>query len=43
MEGTVRKVITVRSALMIDNQLGDAVEVQLDNDLVYSYGEYYKK
>ena len=29
MEGTARKVITVRSALVIDNQLDEPVEISL--------------
>ena len=30
IEGSARKVITIRSALLLDNQLEDEIEVKLD-------------
>ena len=39
MEGTARKVVTVRSALMIDNQLQDTLDVQLVNPLTNTAGK----
>ena len=36
IEGTARKVITVRSALMIDNQLTEPVELKLENNIAQS-------
>ena len=38
IEGSARKVITVRSALMLHNQLDDKVEVKLENKLPYADG-----
>jgi len=40
IEGTARKVITVRSALMLHNQLEDEVEVKLVNRIRGSAGEH---
>jgi len=39
IEGTARKVITVRSALMLHNQLEDEVEVRLVNRTRGSAGQ----
>lgn len=41
IEGSARKVITVRSALMIHNQLEDEVEVRLINQTRGSAGQLY--
>lgn len=38
LEGSARKLVTVRSALQLSNQLVDTVEVKLDNTHIYSGG-----
>ena len=43
IEGSARKVITVRSALMIHNQLEDEVEVRLINQTRSSAGQLCNK
>ncbi len=40
LEGSARKVITVRSALVIDNKLDDDVELRLDNSAIHTQGKY---
>ena len=39
IEGSARKVITIRSALMLDNQLEEKVEVKLENTLPFVDGK----
>lgn len=36
LEGTARKLITVRSALILNNTLSEAVEAKLENTFSYS-------
>lgn len=41
IEGSARKVITVRSALMLHNLLEDEVEVRLFNQIPGSVGKFF--
>ena len=38
LEGSARKVITVRSALLVDNQLEDDIQVRLESTLAGTTG-----
>lgn len=42
IEGSARKVITVRSALLIHNQLDEKVQVKLENTLPYADGKWWE-
>ena len=39
LEGSARKVISVRSALVIDNKLDDDVQLRLDNSAIHTQGK----
>jgi hypothetical protein len=42
LEGSARKLVTVRSALILTNQLPETVEVKLENTLIHPGGNVRK-